>query len=153
MPDSPQYQSPIPELKMPPNGFVSTIPQHLLVDIDAQMRWLLEEVSKNTAATEFACRGVVAATEHLRTLNGKTYRNEQTAASLVAELQTLKDQASTVSPFLKPVSMFATLWANRLFRWIFTLGLITLFGLIYPWYIGSPWVVIKAALGRLLGAE
>lgn len=156
MPDTPPsepFKSTLPELKLPADGWKSSIPEHLLIDADPQMVWLMHEVSKNTAATEFACRAAVTHNDHLRMLNGKTYKTEQVAEVLKSDVTVLKDQATSVSPFLKVLTYFSYLWDYKWFRWTFTLGLLAVAGVAYPWYLSGPWVVIKAILSHMLGGE
>lgn len=139
-PSTPPFESQYPELKLPEHGFQSAIPGHLLNGQDEQFEWLMHEVSKNTAATEFACRGVVDLSQHLRSLNGKTYRNEKGLGEAKADLDSLKDQASVVTPFIKPLSMFATLWEWWPFKVIFVGGIIFFLGILYPYFLHSPFV-------------
>ncbi len=129
------FESRYPELKIPDNGFQSTIPAHLLEGCDDQMRWLMEEISKNTQATEFACRGAVELSQHLRALNGKTYRNEKAVGEASQAIEDLQTQAAAVGPFLKPISMFANLWSYTLFKWFFVGGILFFLFIIYPWLL------------------
>lgn len=145
------YQSRYPELKMPEDGFKSSIPAHLLEGCTPQMKWLLEEVSKNTQATEFACKAVVEQNNHLRALNGKTFKNEKAIAEANEVIEGLVVQTNTFTPFLKPVKMFATLWEYRLFRWTIYAGLFFVLTYLYPYYVTHP-IDLGAVISRLLGA-
>lgn len=130
------YVSPLLELKLPEQGFVSSIPPSLLKDCEPQMAWLMHEVSKNTAATEFACRGAVELSSHLRTLNGKTYRSERGIEDLRAEVAqlkadnlVLKAQVLSLAPIVTTVSTTKMLLTNKVF--LVVLGAAVLFALGY----------------------
>lgn len=129
------FESRFPELNVPVEGWRSNIPEHLLKDCEPQMVWLLQEVSKNTQATNFACHGVTDISRHLRGLNGKVYKNEEKLGRAKEDLETLKEQAQAVSPFLKPISMFATLWSYSIFKWFFVGGIIFFLFVLYPYYL------------------
>lgn len=130
-----QYVSSLPELSLPEGGFKSNIPSHLLAGTDKQTEWIMNEISKNTAATEFACQAAVTQNAHLRVLNGRTYKNEKAAQELREELDTLNEQAASVSPFLKPVGQFASLWQYAAFRWTIYIALAFIITYVYPAYI------------------
>ena len=131
----PQFESRFPELKFPEEGWKSTIPSHLLEGCDDQTKWLLEEISKNTQATNFACHAVVDVSKHLRTLNGRTYKSEKAVFEAKQEVETLKGQAKAVTPFLKPISMFAALWEYSVFRIFFIGGALFFLFVLYPWLL------------------
>ena len=132
---SPPFESRYPELHLPEGGFQSTIPAHLLENSDPQMMWLLQEVSKNTQATEFACRGVVDMSQHLRTLNGQTNKNKMAISAAQEDVDSLKGQAKVVTPFLKPISMFAALWEYMAFKVFFVGGAAFFLLILYPWLL------------------
>jgi len=123
---------------MPPEGFVSTIPPHLLDSCDEQTKWLLNEISKNTQATEFACHGVVVLSEHMRTLNGRTFKNEKAASLLADQVGVLQEQAKTMTPFFRPMTQFAGLWEYRAFKWIFWAAVFFFFTYALPYYLLHP---------------
>ncbi len=131
----PPFESRYPELKLPEYGFQSSIPSHLLDGCDDQTRWLMTEISKNTAATEFACRGVVDLSNHLRTLNGKTYRNEKAVGEAIQSIEDLQNQAKVMTPFLGPITMFAKLWDYTLFKWFFVGGIAFFLLVLYPYLL------------------
>lgn len=137
-PEPSQYQSSIPELSLPIDGWKSNIPPHLLDGADPQLAWIMQEISKNTQATEFACRAVVAQNQHLKALNGKTFRNEKSATILSEKVEKLEDIAEKLSPFAKPMMQFAGLWEYRVFRWVFYAALFFFFTYILPYYITHP---------------
>lgn len=150
-PSTPPFESRYPELTIPVGGWKSTIPAHLLDGADDQQRWIMEEISRNSAATEFACRGAVELSQHLRALNGKTYATEKGLAQAREEVNALKGQALVMTPFIKPMSMFAALWEYRAFKWVFVAGLVMFAGILYPIYLAHPfleWVglAVKALL-------
>lgn len=123
---------------MPPGGFVSSIPAHLLEGTDKQTEWLLNEISKNTQATEFSCHGVAQLSEYLRELNGKTARTIENVAKQRDELDELNKKAKMMEPFFKPVSQFAALWEYRVFRWVFYIATFFFFTYLLPYYLAHP---------------
>lgn len=104
------------------------------------MMWLMNEMSKNTQATDFACRGVEKISDHLRELNGKVSKSAAKIEESKVEIQDLKDKADVVSPFLKPISMFASLWEYSAFKWFFVGGLVFFVGILYPIFLRSSFV-------------
>ena len=135
---TPPFKSSLPELKLPPGGFSSSIPEHLLKDADPQTAWLMHEISKNTAATEFACRAAVTHNDHLRTLNGRTSKSEEGIKAVKADIEVLTDKAKTMEPLFKPISQFMNLWEYRWFRWICYAALLLFFSYLLPYYIQHP---------------
>lgn len=146
----PPFESRVPELKIPEHGFQSTLPQHLLEGADPQTIWLLNEISKNTQATEFACRGVVELSLHLRALNGKTYKNESSNAVLKDKVEVLEAQALAVAPFYKPLAQFAALWEYRAFRYLVYAAAVFFFSYLLPYYILHP-LSIETVINKLFG--
>lgn len=132
---NPPYKSSLPEISLPSGGWKSNIPNHLLEDTDPATRWLMEEVSKNTQATEFACQAAVLHNNHLRALNGQVYKSKEKIAVLEEGQHKLDKQADDASSFFKALASFSKLWEYRIFRWVFILGLITIAGYIYPYYL------------------
>jgi len=114
------------------------------------MKWLLEEVSKNTQATEFACKAVMEQNNHLRALNGKTFKNEKAIVEVSQQVDELVAQSNTVAPFLKPVKTFATLWEYTVFRWTVYAGLFFVLTYLYPYYVTHP-IDLSVLISRLLG--
>jgi hypothetical protein len=148
---SPPFHSTIAELTLPVGGFVSTIPPHLLDGCDDQMRWLLSEVSKNTAATEFSCHGLVEANRHLRMLNGRTSKNERGLAAERMEIETLNEKAATMDPFFRPLSQFLTLWEYTWFKWLCGITAFFLFTYVLPWYLAHP-ISIEVIFNKWFGS-
>jgi len=118
------FVSQYPELKIPEEGFVSSLPKHLLEGADEQTKWIMNEISRNSAATEFACHGAVELSSHLRALNGKTFRNEKglqgvrdDMADLKKEVIVLQDQMKSVSPIVGTVSTVRLVFSNKI-SWI-----------------------------------
>lgn len=142
----PPFESTLPELTIPSDGFKSTIPEHLLSKVGDEMKWLMQEVSKNTNATEFSCRAAVEHNRHLRTLNGRTFKNEKAMDKANDKIDALEKQAKTVTPIIKPLTFFAALWEYRAFRWIFSLGVVFLVFVLYPYYLAHPTVVVDLAV-------
>jgi len=134
-PTNQPFQSQYPELKIPEHGFTSNIPPYLLENCDPQMTWLLNEVSKNTAATEFACRGAVDLSAHLRALNGKTFRNEKKLIENIEEVNRVKEgqselkaQFQSIRAIVGTVSTLKVVFTNRIFLAITGLAVLFLLG-------------------------
>lgn len=149
--DPQPYESSLPELKLPPNGFESVLPDHLLVNESAAMKWLMTETSKTTQAVKFACEAAVVHNEHLRKLNGKTHRNEKAAEEVKAELAALKEQSAVAVPVVKAFSYLSYLWEYKTFKVVLVAGLFLIIGLIYPWYLENIYISIKGVLSHLMG--
>lgn len=133
--DPNRFESKFPELKIPEHGWESTIPKHLLENCDPQMEYLLNEVSKNTQATNFACQGVHKISNHLRELNGRVHKSATKIERSEEEIETLKNQAKAVSPFLKPISMLASLWEYPIFKYFFVGGVLFFLFVLYPYLL------------------
>lgn len=153
MPDesTPLFKSSLPELRLPAEGFQSSLPPHLLEGADEQTRYIMNEISRNSAATEFACRAAVTHNEHLRTLNGRTGKNEKHIGDTESDVKTLKEQVSAASPLFKPVAMFVALWEYRAFRWVFYGAAFFFFTYLLPWYLKNP-ISIETIVNHLLGS-
>ena len=132
------YKSSIPAITVPPDGWKSNIPEHLLTGAEPQLSWIMHEISKNTQATEFACHGVAQLSEYLRELNGKTARTIENVAKQRDQLDELNKKAKTMEPFFKPVSQFAALWEYRVFRWVFYAAIFFFFTYLLPYYLRHP---------------
>lgn len=110
----------------------------------------MEEVSRNSAATEFACQAAVTHNEHLRILNGRTLKNERITEAIKGEIATLKEQSGVLSPVSKALGSFAYLWENRAFKIVFILGLFVVIGVLYPWYVSAPGQTLLLAIKHWL---
>lgn len=151
MPDSAEpAKTTLPILTLPPEGFVSQLPAHLLPN-DPNMRWLMEEMSKNSQATEFSCRGVIELSQHMRVLNGRTAKAEASLTETKADLAALKARIEPVGGLVKGIGYFAYLWAFLPFRVLFSLGVLAVVLVGYPYYLShsAPALIAiaKAALG------
>lgn len=135
---SPPFESRYPELSLPEHGFQSTLPAHLLEGADEQTRYIMNEISRNSAATEFACRAAVDQSRHLRALNGKTFKNERGLAEARQHLDDLMEKAQIVEPLIKPVNQFMSLWEYRAFRWMVYITIFFFFTYLLPYYLQHP---------------
>lgn len=145
----PPFESRYPELSLPPGGWKSTLPDHLLEGADPQTLFIMHELSKNSQATEFACRGVVELSQHLRALNGKTYKTEKGLGEARSEVDILNDKAATMEPIFKPLNYFMNLWDYRVFRWICYASIFFFFTYLLPWYIAHP-ISIETLINHFL---
>lgn len=122
------FESQYPELHIPEGGWKSNIPEHLLENASKSDIWLMEEMSKNSQATDFACRGAVDLSRHLRTLNGKTYKTEKATSDLADDVKLLKAQMELVNPMAKTFSTAVTVATNKVFLVIFAGFMLFLLG-------------------------
>lgn len=152
-PQSPYLKSSLPDLNLPPGGFVSNIPEHLLASETPATQWIMRELSKNSQATEFACQAAVTHNEHLKALNGRTLKNEKAAEEIRADVAALKSQGDILNPISKAIGSFAYLWESKFFRVIFILGLFVISGVLYPWYVSTPGIAIVTIVKSWLGLE
>lgn len=68
--ERPQDQSDIPPIELPPGGFVSRIPPHLLVDRPETEQFVLSEASKMAHFIEWAAPVIMATHGEVRKTNG-----------------------------------------------------------------------------------
>jgi hypothetical protein len=145
------YKSTLPELRLPDGGFKSSLPEHLLSETSEQMRWIMHEMSRNSAATEFACKAAVMHNEHLRQLNGRTAKNEERANDIRSELASFKEEIAGAAVLSKPVTSFLYLWESRAFKAVFLAGVFLIAGVVYPLYVMEPGRSIVVWLTHWLG--
>jgi hypothetical protein len=118
-----------PAISLPPGGFRSNLPEHLLKDASPADRWLMEEMSKNTQATEFSCRAAVDTNAQVRHTNGRVKSAEAKVADLQADVAALKTQMAAVNPLVSTVSTVRVLFSNKVV--LIVVGGFTLFLLGY----------------------
>lgn len=99
------------------------------------MVWLMTEMSKNSQATDFACKGAVDLSNHLRLLNGRTFRNERTAATNRDNIETINAQIAAINLQMQQVTPVATTFitirkvaANKLVWLILGINVLFLLG-------------------------
>ncbi len=88
----------------------------------------MNEISRNSAATEFACKAAVTHNEHLRMLNGKTYKTAQTAETLRTDVDGLKAQMQTVSPITTAINTARMVLTNKMFLALLAMAILFLLG-------------------------
>ncbi len=151
--DKEQFKSSLPELKLPENGFQSSLPEHFLANESPAIQWMMKELSKNSQATEFACKVAVAHNEHLRQLNGKTSKNIVAIENIKTDVENLNEQANELKPVANAMTSFSNLWNSKPFKIIFLSGTFFLAGVVYPWYISSPAKIIIGVIKNWIGIE
>jgi hypothetical protein len=141
--DSPQ--SDYPELSLPEGGWKSNIPEHLLKDAKPADRWLMEEMSKNTQATDFSCRAAVEGNGLIRKTNGRLKGAEAQIVDLrteVAQLKVdnlvLKAQVLALAPIVSTVSTAKTLLSSKIVLVVLGMAVLFALGLNRDWLI-SMW--------------
>lgn len=149
----PTYKSSLPELHLPPDGFQSQLPAHLMANESPAMQWMMNEMSKSAQAAEFACRAAVVHNEHLRQLNGRTAKNEERILETKASLDSFKQEAAGAALLSKPITSFLYLWQSHIFKIIFALGVFTLIGVAYPYYIEKPGKTVVSWVKSWLGHD
>lgn len=132
-----QYVSRVPDLKVPAE-WNSNIPSHLLADVDPATRWIMEELSKNTQATQFAIHAVLEQNNHLKNLNGKTFKTEKGLSEAKDTLAVLMAKADLMEPLLKPMSLLLRMWEYQMFRWATYLLVFFFFTYLLPYYLTHP---------------
>lgn len=123
-----QPSSDYPELTIPPGGFKSNIPEHLFKDDDPQMRWLMEEMSKNTQATEFCVRALIDTNAQVRKTNGRLKSAEQKIINLQEDAEVLKKQMISINPVISTVNSITFLFTNKAFLVFFFMSILFLLG-------------------------
>lgn len=130
MPQSPdgQPQSDYPELKLPPDGWKSNIPPSLLTNVEPQMVWLMEQMSKNTQATEWTSHAAMDTNQQVRKTNGRLKGAESTIISLQADVEALKAEMKTVSPITTALNTARLVLTNKIFLVILAMSVLFLLG-------------------------
>ncbi len=123
--DSDTPLSDYPELVIPPDGWKSNIPEHLLRDASAADRWLMEEMSKNTQATEFCVHAAVNTNDQVRRTNGRLKGAERNIIGLQQDLQEMKVQMRAMKPIIGPLSTIRVVFSYKI-AWA-VLGIVILF--------------------------
>lgn len=88
--------------------------------------------------TEFAIHAVVEQNNHLRALNGKTFKNERAAAETKEELKALTAKADLMEPLFKPLSLVMRMWEYKAFRYATYLLIFFFFTYLLPYYLTHP---------------
>jgi hypothetical protein len=133
----PFHKSSYPELKVPAK-WESSIPEHLLADTDPATRWIMEELSKNTKAIEWACHGLVDTNTQVRNTNGRLLKAEADIRRDKDSLTALVAKADLMEPLFKPLSLFMRLWDYKWFRILCYFAGLFILMVVVPWYIQHP---------------
>ena len=134
----PPFKSSYPPLKVPDGGWKSAIPEHLLADADPATKWIMEEMSKNSQAIEWACHGLVDTNEQVRKTNGRLLKAEAELTEAKGSVVTLNEKATVMEPLFKPLSQFMSLWDYKWFRVICYIALFFFFTYALPFYLQHP---------------
>lgn len=125
-----------PDISLPPGGFKPKIPTGLLANASDIDKWLIEEMSKNTQATEFACNAAISINQNVQKTNGRLKGAEAHIVDLRTEIAQLKAdnlalaaQVMSLAPIANTVATTKTLLGNKIF--LIILGGFTLFLLGY----------------------
>lgn len=139
--NAPFPKSPYPPLTLPEGGFKSNLPEHLLADADPATRWIMEQLSKNTQAVEWACHGLTETHAQVRLTNGRLLKAEASIKDDEAKLDVLNEKASVMEPIFKPLSQFMGLWDYTWFRYICYAALFLFFTYLLPYYVAHPFSI------------
>ena len=113
--DQDAQQSQYPEIRLPEGGWQSSIPPHLLDNADPQMSWLMQEMSKNTQATEFCSRAAVDTNGQVRKTNGRLKSAEAKVIELQSDVAALKLQMAKIDPIANTFSTVRVVFSNKVF--------------------------------------
>lgn len=134
-PSDEQPHSDYPELKLPVGGWQSTIPSHLLDGATPADRWMMEEMSKNTQATEFCVRAALSTNEQVRLTNGRLRAAESQLVDLEDDMDAAKSDVSAlgsqfrrIKPFLDSLTTARTLLKSKVFRVMLLITVLFLLG-------------------------
>jgi len=126
-PSDDQLPSDYPALSLPDGGFKSNIPKHLLEGATPSDKWIMEELSKNTQATEFCMRAAVEANALIRQTNGRLrvaesqlLDHEDDIGAAQADVAALGTQCRRIKPLLDSLALAKAVAQNKLF-WIMTI--------------------------------
>ncbi len=132
------FKSSISDISLPPEGFKSKIPPHLLEGCDDATRWMMEEMSKATQVNEFVLHATIEHNSHLRALNGKTFKTEKGLSETKEALEALIAKADLMEPLFKPLSLLMRMWEYKYFRWATYLLVFFFFTYLLPFYLQNP---------------
>lgn len=135
---TPPFKSSIADIILPPEGFQSKIPPHLLENCDEATKWIMQEMSKSTQVSEFVLHATLEHNRHLRALNGKTFKNERGLSEIQDTVITLNEKVTLLDPLFKPTSLFLRMWDYRLFRYGVYIILFFLITYALPYYLSHP---------------
>lgn len=130
MPHSSNHQpeTDYPELRLPVDGWKSAIPPALLINVEPEMVWLMQEMSKNTQATEWSGQAVLEVHGYVRNTNGKANRAERDILLLKEEVATLKAQLASVTPITNAIATARLVFTNKVFLVILAMSILFLLG-------------------------
>lgn len=118
----PQSSSDYPELTLPPGGFVSKVPAPMLDGATPVDRWMMDEMSRNTQATEFCMRAAVEANALIRQTNGRLKvaeaqlaDHEDDIAATKTDVGVIGVQFRRIKPLLDSLTMTRTLLRSKPF--------------------------------------
>lgn len=138
-------QSDYPELSLPEGGWKSSIPEHLLKDAKPADRWLMEEMSKNSQATDFCSRAAVESNGLIRRTNGRLKGAEariidltNEVAQLKADNLVLKAQILALAPIVSTVATTRMLLSSKIVLAILGAAVLFFFGFNRDWLV-SMW--------------
>lgn len=123
-----ESQSDYPQLKLPQDGWKSNIPEHLLTNAEPEIAWLMQEMSKNTQATEWNSRAALDTNNQVRKTNGRLKNAEHKVEVMEAEIISLKSQMAVVNPIVNTISTLKVVFTNKLFLVILGTSILFLLG-------------------------
>lgn len=121
--DSNTPKSDYPELQLPPDGWKSNIPEHLLANCDPQTLWLMQEMSRNTQATEWNSHAAIGIDSNVRKTNGRLKGAERNIIGLQEEMKEMKIQMRAMKPIIGPLSTIRVVFSYKI-AWFVLLVLV-----------------------------
>ena len=149
---TPPFRSSIPELALPPEGFQSNIPAHLLASSTPEDVWLMEEMSKNTQATTFVLHAVLDTNKQVRTTNGRLLRAEDDVKSLRSAVAALQEDMEKVKPVTRIIAGTWRFVSRKPVAIMLGLALFYLAFYVYPYLLKEdPISLLKDIARAMLG--
>ncbi len=130
---TPPFKSQYPVLVRP--DFKPNVPGFLLEGATDQDRYIIESLSLVNQYAQWSVNTEMSTHEQVLATNGRLMRAEKGIRDTQEDVNLLKDQARVVTPFLKPISMFATLWEYWAFKWLFVGGIVFFLFVLYPYLL------------------
>ena len=115
--------------------FKPAIPAYLIDGMTDQDKFITENLSVLSQYVKWSVDTQMLVHQQVRATNGRLLTVEGEIKKSREELDDLKGQAKVMSPFLKPVSMFASLWTYSIFKWFFVGGIIFFLFVAYPYLL------------------
>lgn len=115
--------------------FTPSIPAYLIDGMTDQDKFITENLSVLSQYVKWSVDTQMLVHQQVRATNGRLLVVESDTKKSREELENLKGQAKVMTPFLKPVTMFAALWEYTAFKWFFIGGIVFFLFVLYPYLL------------------